>query len=53
MTAPNKPKPYTGPAEPIPTHREPMSDRAEMIWFVVLAVVFITLLALGLLEVQP
>jgi hypothetical protein len=30
-----------------------MSDRAEMIWFVVLFVVFITLLALGLLEVQP
>jgi len=30
-----------------------MSDRAELIWFVVLFVVFITLLALGLLEVQP
>jgi hypothetical protein len=28
-----------------------MSDRAELIWFVVLFVVFITLLALGLLEV--
>ncbi len=53
MTAPNKPKPplkYTGPAEPIPTHREPISDRAELIWFAVIAAVFITLLALGLLE---
>jgi nitrate reductase NapE component len=57
MTAPNKPKPqtkppvkYTGPAEPIPTHRESMSDRAELIWFVVLAVVFLTMLALGLLD---
>jgi hypothetical protein len=30
-----------------------MSDRAELIWFVVLFVVFITMLALGLLEVQP
>lgn len=56
MTAPNKPKhgaPYTGPAKPIPTHREPISDRAELIWFAVLAAVFITMLALGLLEVQP
>ena len=52
MTAPNKPK-YQGPPKPIPTYREPISDRAEMIWFVVLFVVFITLLALGLLEVQP
>jgi nitrate reductase NapE component len=53
MTAPNKPKPplkYTGPAKPIPTHREPISDRAELIWFAVIAAVFITLLALGLLE---
>jgi hypothetical protein len=57
MTAPNKPKPqtkppvkYTGPAEPIPTHREPMGDKALLIWFAVIAAVFITLLALGLLE---
>jgi hypothetical protein len=53
MTAPNKPKhgaPYTGPAKPIPTHREPMGDKALLIWFAVLAAVFLTLLALGLLE---
>jgi nitrate reductase NapE component len=37
---------YTGPAKPIPTHREPMSDRAELIWFVVLAVVFVVILYL-------
>lgn len=48
---PNEPKPYTGPAEPIPTHREPMGDKSLYIWFAVLAAVFLTLLALGLLEV--
>jgi hypothetical protein len=37
-------KKYTGPAKPIPTHREPISDRAELIWFVVLAVVFVVIL---------
>ena len=52
MTKPEpKPKPYEGPAEPIPTHREPMGDRTLLIWFAVLAAVFLTLLALGLLEV--
>jgi hypothetical protein len=54
MTKPNKPKPapklYEGPAKPIPTHREPMSDKSLYIWFAVLAAVFLTLLALGLLE---
>jgi len=35
---------YTGPAKPIPTHREPISDRAELIWYVVLAVVFVVIL---------
>jgi hypothetical protein len=39
-------KKYQGPAKPIPTHREPISDRAELIWFVVLAVVFIIILLL-------
>lgn len=39
-----KPKKYTGPAEPIPTHREPISDRAELVIFAVLAVVFVVLL---------
>ena len=49
MTAPNKPK-YQGPPKPIPTHTEPMGDKALLIWFVVLFAVFLTLLALGLLE---
>ena len=39
-------KKYTGPAKPIPTHREPISDRAELIWFAVLAVVFILITVL-------
>jgi hypothetical protein len=37
-------KKYEGPAKPIPTHREPMSDRAELIWYAVLAVVFVVIL---------
>ena len=37
---------YTGPAKPIPTHREPISDRAELIWFAVLAVVFVVIMVL-------
>jgi hypothetical protein len=36
-------KKYKGPPKPIPTHREPMSDRALAIWFAVLAVVFIVI----------
>jgi hypothetical protein len=39
-------KKYTGPAKPIPTHREPMSDRAELIWYAVLAVVFIVIMVI-------
>jgi hypothetical protein len=39
-------KKYNGPAKPIPTHREPISDRAELIWYVVLAVIFILFLIL-------
>jgi hypothetical protein len=39
-------KKYTGPAKPIPTHREPISDRAELIWFAVLAVVFVVIMVL-------
>ena len=34
-------KAYTGPAKPIPTHREPIPDRSLALWFVVLAVVFV------------
>ncbi|MFO0451142.1 MAG: hypothetical protein ACK52I_21220 [Pseudomonadota bacterium] len=37
---------YKGPPKPIPTHREPMSDRAELIWFIVLAVIFVLFLVL-------
>jgi hypothetical protein len=39
-------KKYEGPAKPIPTHREPISDRAELIWYAVLAVVFILIMVL-------
>jgi hypothetical protein len=39
-------KKYTGPAKPIPTHREPISDRAELIWFAVLFVVFIVIMVI-------
>ena len=39
-------KKYEGPAKPIPTHREPISDRAELIWYVVLAAVFVVILFL-------
>jgi hypothetical protein len=45
MTKP-KSKPYTGPAEPIPTHREPISDRAELVIFTLLAAFFVVLLLL-------
>lgn len=37
---------YTGPAKPTPTHREPISDRAELVWFAVLAVVFVVIVVL-------
>jgi hypothetical protein len=39
-------KKYQGPAKPIPTEREPMSDKALAIWFVVLAVVFVVIMVL-------
>jgi hypothetical protein len=39
-------KKYTGPAKPIPTHREPISDRAELIWYAVLIVVFVVIIFL-------
>jgi hypothetical protein len=39
-------KKYEGPAKPIPTHREPISDRAELIWFAVLFVVFIVIMVI-------
>jgi hypothetical protein len=33
-----KPKPYNGPAKPIPTHVELISDRAERVIFLLLAI---------------
>jgi hypothetical protein len=39
-------KKYEGPAKPIPTHREPISDRAELIWYAVLFVVFIVIMVI-------
>jgi hypothetical protein len=33
---------YTGPAKPVPTYREPISDRALALWFVALAVFLLT-----------
>jgi hypothetical protein len=39
-------KKYQGPAKPIPTHRELISDRAELIWFAVLFVVFIVIMVI-------
>ena len=39
-------KRYTGPARGIPTHREIISDKAELIIFVVLAIFFVALLML-------
>jgi hypothetical protein len=42
----NKPNKYTGPPKPIPTHRELISDKAEEIIFILLAVVFVLFLVL-------
>jgi hypothetical protein len=39
-------KRYQGPAKPIPTKRSLMSDRAELIWYAVLAVVFVVIMVL-------
>jgi hypothetical protein len=39
-------KKYKGPAKPIPTHREPRSDTALAIWFVVLFVGFVVIMVL-------
>lgn len=42
----NKPTKYKGPPEPIPTHRELISDKAEAVIFILLAVVFVVFLVL-------
>lgn len=38
---------YTGPPKPIPTHRELISDRAELIIYAVLAIVLAVILYFG------
>lgn len=40
---------YKGPSKPIPTHRELISDRAELIIYAVLAAVFALLLLTGVI----
>ena len=42
----NKPTKYKGPPEPIPTHRELISDKAEAIIFILLAVFLVVFLFL-------
>ena len=37
---------YTGPPKPIPTHREIISDKAEAVFFILLAVVATVILYL-------
>lgn len=44
-----KPKPYNGPVKPIPTHVELISDRAERVIFLILAVVFAVMLLTGVI----
>jgi hypothetical protein len=39
-------KKYTGPPKPIPTHREPISDKAEAVIFILLAIVAAVILYL-------
>jgi hypothetical protein len=40
-------KRYTGPARGIPTHREPISDKAEAVVFIVLAIVAAVIIYFG------
>ena len=42
----NKPTKYTGPAKPIPTHIELISDKAERVIFLLLAIVVAAILYL-------
>jgi hypothetical protein len=42
-------KKYTGPAKPIPTHREIVSDKVERVIFLLLAIFFAVLLLLGVI----
>ena len=40
-------KRYTGPARGVPTHREPISDKAETVIFILLAVVAAVIIYFG------
>lgn len=42
----NKPTKYSGPPEPIPTHRELISDKAEAVIFILLAMFLVVFLVL-------
>lgn len=37
---------YTGPAKPLPTHREIISDKAELVIFVLFAIFMVAFLIL-------
>jgi hypothetical protein len=39
-------KKYTGPARGIPTYREPISDKAELVIFILLAIFMVAFLFL-------
>ena len=45
----NKPTKYNGPPKPIPTHTELISEKVERIIFLLLAVLFATLLLAGVI----
>jgi hypothetical protein len=47
MKSNHEPKRYEGPAKPIPTHRELISDKVERIIFLILAVAFAVMLLAG------
>lgn len=38
---------YTGPAKPIPTHREPIDDKAEAVIFILLSIVAAVIIYFG------
>lgn len=40
-------KKYKGPAKPIPTHREPITDKVELVIYAVLAIFLVVLILMG------
>ena len=44
-----EPKKYDGPAKPIPTHRETVSDKVERIIFLILMAGFAVMLLTGVI----